>query len=50
MVSLESFLEDPAVQAHPYDHAFADPDMNESDIKAVVDACPDPGGRVIIAD
>lgn len=48
--SLEAFLEDPTVQAGPYDHLLADPNIGAADLEAIVDECPDPGGNVVISD
>lgn len=48
--SLEVYLEDPSAGTYPYDHIFADPRLSGEDIRAIVDVCPDPGGRLIISD
>lgn len=48
--SLETFIEDHTVQAHPYDYLFADPTLSGADLETILDECPDPGGRIVISD
>lgn len=50
IVSLEAYLEDPSAQANPYDSIMADPNLDGSDLRRIVEACPDPGGRVVISE
>lgn|SRR5690606_3514131 len=50
LVSLETYLEDPDVQPNPYDVIKADPALDGTELREIIDACPDPGEKVIIEE